>query len=367
MKRFARGIRWPALLASWLAGGFVAAAAPAQVAPPSQGPEWGPFRFLEYSIAPGETAKLGFTLAPSFDASFLDTMIVVVRGVRPGPTLCITAGVHGDEINGVEIVHRVYGRIRGSELAGTLLLVPAVNSHGFRTGSRYLPDRRDLNRFFPGSPTGSTASIIAHAVFGQVRAHCTALVDLHTGSFDRTNLPQIRTDISSPDALALAQGFGVGIVLDGKGPTGSLRRAAMDAGIPAVIYEAGQPLRFEEDEIARGYAGIRNVMVRLGMLAGDPAAVPPARVIRRTVWVRARNRGGIFLTPRRPGDAVRRGEALGTVTDPITEATDTIRAPVDGIIVGMAVPQVVLAGYALFHIGTTDAVAGGADPAAERD
>jgi predicted deacylase len=361
MKSFVRGIHWPAVPAV-LAGWLLAVAAPAQ-----EVAGWGPFRFLEYSIAPGETAKLGFTLAPSFDASFLDTMIVVVRGVRPGPTLCVTAGVHGDEINGVEIVHRVYARIRGSELAGTLLLVPAVNSHGFRTGSRYLPDRRDLNRYFPGSPSGSTASIIAHAVFEQVRAHCSALIDLHTGSFERTNLPQIRTDIANPAALELAQSFGVGIVLDGKGPGGSLRRAAMDVGIPAVIYEAGQPLRFEEDEIARGYAGIRNVMVQLGMLGGDRAAVAPAQVIRRTLWVRARNRGGIFLTPRRPGDLVRRGDALGTVTDPITEETDTIRAPVDGIIVGMAVPQVVLAGYALFHIGTTETLTGGADPAAERD
>lgn len=330
-------------------------------------PGWGALNFLDRTVAPGETARMGFTLAPSFDASFLDTLIVVIRGVRPGPTLCVTAGIHGDEINGVEIAHRLYSRIPGSSLAGTLIVVPAVNSHGFRTGSRYLPDRRDLNRFFPGSPRGSTASLIAHAVFQQVVLNCEALIDLHTGSDDRTNLPQIRTDLSNSRALDLARSFGAEAVLDGLGPQGSLRRAALDAGIPAVIYEAGMPLRFEEDVIARGYTGIRRVMAHLGMLAPEPGAAAPSRVFRRTLWVRTLTRGGIFLTERRPGDPVRRGELLGTVTDPITDAVDRILAPADGVIIGMAVPRVVLPGYALFHLGTDAAAGPGADPLEERD
>lgn len=328
---------------------------------------WGPLQFLGQSVRPGETAKMGFTMAPSFDASFLDTLIVVMRGVRGGPTLCITGGIHGDEINSVEIAHRVYSQIPASAIAGTVILVPAVNSHGFRTGSRYLPDRRDLNRHFPGSPNGSTASIIAHAVFQQIVQRCDALIDLHTGSNDRTNLPQIRTDLASPPALALARSFGIGIVLDGKGPAGSLRRAAMDAGIPAVIYEAGQPLRFEEDEIARGYAGIRNAMAEMSMLAPQGTGAAPARVFKRTMWVRARSQGGIFLTPRKPGEVVRSGEVLGTITDPITEAVERVLSPVDGVIVGMAVPQVVLPGYALFHIGTDAAATSATEPLEERD
>ena len=128
---------------------------------------------------------------------------------RPGPTLCITGGIHGDEINGVEIAHRIYSGITGAQLAGTLLVVPAVNAHGFRTGSRYLADRRDLNRAFPGSPTGSHADLIAHALFTEIRQHCTALLDLHTGSNSRTNLPQIRTDLGNPRALDVARAFGV--------------------------------------------------------------------------------------------------------------------------------------------------------------
>jgi predicted deacylase len=141
------------------------------------------------------------------------------------------------------------------------------------------------------------------------------------------------------------------VVLDGKGPAGNLRRAALDAGIPSVLFEAGEPLRFDETDIKLGVAGVRNVMAYLGMLPASPVAAPPSRVIRRTTWVRARGAGGIFLSDRNPGETVRTGEVLGTVTDPITETTELIRAPRDGLLIGMAVPQVILTGYALFHIG----------------
>jgi predicted deacylase len=312
---------------------------------------WGAIEVLGRSVAPGETARMPFLLGTSFVGSFLDTLVVVVRGAKPGPTLCITGGIHGDEINGVEIAHRIYSGIAGDQVAGTLLVIPAVNAHGFRTGSRYLADRRDLNRAFPGSATGSHADMIAHALFTQVRQHCASLLDLHTGSNSRTNLPQIRTDLGNARALDLARSFGVGVVLDGEGPDGNLRRAALDAGIPAVLYEAGEPLRFDENDIRTGVQGVRNVMAHLGMLPPGATPVPDSRVIRRTTWVRARGAGGIFLSGRKPGEQVRAGETLGTVTDPITETTEVIRAPRDGLLIGMALPQVVLPGYALFHLG----------------
>jgi hypothetical protein len=221
---------------------------------------------------------------------------------------------------------------------------------GLRSGSRYLPDRRDLNRAFPGSPEGSLASRIAHALYQGVIRHCQSLIDLHTGSANRTNLPQIRTDLESPRALALARSFGVGVVLHGRGPRGSLRRAVLDAGLPAVIYEAGEPLRFEENEIARGVEGVRNVMADLGMIAGAPKR-RPSEVYRKTSWVRAGDAIGVFLTPRQPGDVVRKGDVLGSVTDPVTEESATIVAPRDARIIGMAVPQIALPGYGLFHLG----------------
>ena len=314
---------------------------------------WPPLEFeaLGHSVAPGETWRTYIDLAQAFGtARMLETPLIVTRGVRPGPTLCLTAGIHGDELNGIEVAHRVYVGTPAAALAGTLIAVPAVNVPGIRSGSRYLPDRRDLNRAFPGTPKGSLASRIAYALYQGVIRHCDALIDLHTGSSSRTNLPQIRTDLGSPAALALARSFGVGVVLDGQGPDGSLRRAVLDAGVPAVIYEAGEPLRFQESEITAGVEGVKNVMGHLGMIAR--AAKPqPSEVYRKTAWVRAGDAIGIYLSARQPGDAVRKGDVLGTVTDPMSERSATIVAPRDGRILGMAVPQFALPGYALFHLG----------------
>lgn len=314
-------------------------------------PQWGPFEILGERIAPGERRELSFATDPSFVGAFVDTFVVVARGARSGPTLCLTGAIHGDELNGFEIANRSYAETKPEALAGTLLAVPAVNAYGFRTGSRYLPDRRDLNRAFPGTKRGSVASRLAGLVFEHVVRRCDALIDLHTGSFQRTNQPQIRTDLEEPRALALARSFAPEVVLHGRGPEGSLRRAALDAGIPAVIYEAGEPLRLEEGEIRRGVEGIANVMADLGMIAARPRARQPV-VFRSTRWIRADRVGGVFLSSRRPGEQVRSGEVLGTVTDPITHAREEIRAPADGQIIGMAVPQVVLVGYGLFHLGT---------------
>jgi hypothetical protein len=335
-------------LAALLVRGLPAAA----VANAEPGTEWPPLEVGGRSVAPGETARFSVDLARAIGGQgrMIDTLVVATRGTRPGPTLCLTAGIHGDELNGVEIAHRIYAGTSGSALSGTLIAIPAVNMAGLRSGTRYLPDRRDLNRGFPGNPKGSLASRIAHALYQGVLRQCDALIDLHTGSASRTNLPQIRTDLESPRALALARSFGVGVVLHGRGPRGSLRRAVLGAGVPAVIYEAGGPLRFEEAEIARGVEGVRNVMADLGMIT-SAAQRNPSEVYRKTSWVRAGNAIGIFLAARQPGDYVRTGEVLGTVTDPVTEETATIVAPREGRIIGVAVPQPVLPGYGLFHLG----------------
>lgn len=326
----------------------------ASIANAQQRAAWPPLELevLGRSVAPGETLRASVDVARTFGgkALMLDTFLVVTRGVRPGPTLCLVAGIHGDELNGVEIAHRIYAETSGSTLAGTLIALPAVNMHGVRSGSRDLPDRRDLNRAFPGNPNGSLASRIAHSLYQGVIRRCDALIDLHTGSSSRTNLPQIRTDLNSPPALALARSFGVGVVLHGRGPRGSLRRAVLDAGVPAVIYEAGEPLRFQEFEIAQGVDGVKNVMAHLGMITRDVKA-KPSEVYRKTSWVRAGNAIGIYLTARQSGDYVRQGDVLGTVTDPTSEESATIVAPRDGRIIGMAVPQFALPGYGLFHLG----------------
>lgn len=312
--------------------------------------DWGALELLGRTAEPGTTARFPFIPDRSFEASYLNTPVFVARGAKPGPTLCITAGVHGDELNGVEIARRAFSRLDPTTLRGTLIALPSVNAEGVRTGNRYLSDRRDLNRAFPGREGGSVASLIAHAVFKLVE-HCDALVDLHTASNNRTNLPQIRADISDPDVRELAVHFGLGIVVASRGPDGSLRREAVKAGIPAIIYEAGEPHHFQEDEVHRGVEGVENVMAYLEMTDRNDVEIPDARVYERTRWIRVpMNQGGFFFPAAGLGDFVKPGQILGRIVDPLTDASSDVISTRQGEVIGIALPQPVLSGYALFHL-----------------
>ncbi len=313
--------------------------------------EWPPLHVLGKVVVPGQTLTLSLLASESFMGAALPTPVLVTRGARPGPSLCLTAGIHGDEVNGVEIVRQVIEETQPLELAGTLLSVPVVNLHGFRRGSRYLPDRRDLNRFFPGNPRGSSASRIAHGLFDGVIRHCDALVDLHTGSFHRTNLPQVRADLRDPKIADLAQAFGAEIVVHSIGQLGTLRRSASLVSIPAITYEAGEPTRFQREEVERGVAGVKSVMRSLGMVdEGGPWIRGRQRVYYRSRWVRVDD-GGILRSRISLGDVVATGEVLGIVIDPLSSERAVVRAPQRGRVIGKAVDQVVIPGYAAFHIG----------------
>ncbi len=316
--------------------------------------DWGPATVAGTEVDAGQTLR--FTLAGdrSFEAAFIDVAIFVARGVRPGPTLCITSAIHGDEVNSVEIARRVFAGVDSRKMAGMLVVLPAVNSYGFRTMGRNMPDRRDLNRAFPGNLNGSVASIVAAEVFGRVIRDCSYVIDLHTGSNLRTNLPQVRVDTDNAKAVEMANHFGVGIVVAGEGPEGSLRRAAVSAGIPAIIYEAGPPYIFLEREISRGTQGVKNVMSYLGM-TDDPANTVPAQRLASSRWLRVSKRqGGIYLPTVAVGDTVTAGQLVATVTDPITDQVHEIRASEDGVVIGMSLPQVVLSGSALIHVGRVE-------------
>lgn len=312
-------------------------------------------QLLGREIAAGTRVKFPFIPDRSFEASYLNMPIFVARGLTPGPTLCLTAGVHGDELNGVEVARRAFARIDPVKLRGTLIALPAINAAGVRTGTRYLSDRRDLNRAFPGREGGSVGSLIAHSFTTNVLNHCDALVDLHTASNQRANLPQIRADISDPAIRDLAIHFGLGIVVAGSGPDGSLRREAVKAGIPAIIYEAGEPFRFQVDEIERGVQGVENVMAYLGMTEQAEREIPDSRIYERSRWIRvARGEGGFFFPTAELGDKVQVGNMLGTIVDPFTDESYELISPMAGEIIGMAVPQPVLSGYALFHVAWHD-------------
>ena len=309
---------------------------------------WDSIELLGRNLSPGDKRRLFLRASESFAGTSVEIPVLAMRGLTPGPTVCLTAGVHGDELNGIEIVRKVFEGLEPKSLSGMILGVPVANLHGFRRSSRYLPDRRDLNRFFPGHPAGSSASRIANALFQGVIVHCDRLVDFHTGSFHRANLPQLRADLRSSQILEMAVGFRAEQIIHSQGNRGTLRRAAVEAGIPAVTYEAGEPMRFQAAEIERGVRGVLSLLGSLGM-HGDAKPGDP-EIFYRSRWVRV-NDGGIFLTNRKLGEVVEVGDALGTVTDPVSNDRTELTSPVAGRIIGMALPQVVIPGFAAFHIG----------------
>ena len=318
----------------------------------------GTLRLLGATVAPGSTRRLSWSSSDLFEGLSTTTPVLVVNGARPGPTLCLTAAVHGDELNGIEMVRRVVHELDASELAGTVIGVPVVNLHGFRRGSRYLPDRRDLNRYFPGNPNGSSASRIAHAFFTEVVVHCNALVDLHTGSFHRTNMPQLRADLGDPRVVELTGGFGNLVVVHSRAAVGTLRRAAADIGIPAVTMEAGEPMRLQPEEVDHGVQGIRGLLNSMSMVQNRRLFGQRPAIYYSSRWVRA-DHGGMLLASVQPGDTVRSGQVLGTITDPVTNRVVRIVAPSDGRVIGMALNQVVMPGFAAFHLGLNDREPGG--------
>ena len=309
-----------------------------------------PLIILETEIAPGTSQRLSWSATELFEGVPVSTPVLVANGSAPGPTLCLTAAVHGDELNGIEMVRRIFHDIEPKKLSGALIGVPIVNVQGFRRGSRYLPDRRDLNRYFPGNPGGSAAARIAHALFNDIIMHCDAIIDLHTGSFERANLPQLRADLRNPDVVTLTHGFGATVVLHSPPTVGTLRYAATLAGIPAVTVEAGGPSQLELAEVKHGVKGVETLLTTLGMTRRTRLWGDPEPVYYRSSWVRADN-GGILLSDVSLGSTVRKGDLLGSITDPMSNARTELRSPYSGRIIGMARNQVVMPGFAAFHVG----------------
>lgn len=276
--------------------------------------------------------------------------VEIVHGRRDGPRLFVCAAIHGDEINGVEIVRRLLRISALKRLRGTLIAVPIVNVPGFLTQSRYLPDRRDLNRSFPGSKRGSLASRLANIFLEQVVGNATHGIDLHTGAIHRDNFPQIRGNLDDPETEKLARAFGVPVIINTGIRDGSLRGAATDCGVPVIVYEAGEALRFDEPCIRAGVKGVTRVMRALGMLPGSNLLKPQRRiVIRSSTWVRAPKSGLVRMNVAL-GQQVKQGDTLGLVADPFGENEVTVDCPADGVVIGRSNLPVVNEGDALFHV-----------------
>jgi predicted deacylase len=277
--------------------------------------------------------------------------VQVICGRKAGPVLFVSAAIHGDELNGVEIVRRLLKRKVLRSIRGTLLAVPIVNVHGFLNQSRYLPDRRDLNRSFPGSQKGSIAARLANMFIKQVVSKADYGIDLHTGAVNRSNLPQIRANLDDPETLEIAQTFGVPVIINSDIRDGSLRACAYDRGMPVLIYEAGEALRFDEISIRAGIRGILNVMRQIGMLPKlkNPKQVMPV-IARSTSWVRAPG-SGIVTAKIKLGNSVQKGQNLASISTPLGDEEDHVIAPFDGIVIGKSKLPLAHEGDALFHLG----------------
>jgi len=275
--------------------------------------------------------------------------IRVWRGARAGPVVFVSGAVHGDEINGTGTIRQLILDPPFELAAGTLVLVPVVNTLGFERHSRYLPDRRDLNRFFPGSQGGSLASRIARRLFEEVVERCDFGIDLHSAAVGRTNFPNVRADLSNPGVKRLAMAFGCEVVLDGAGPSGSLRGAACESGRPTILLEAGEVWKVEPGMVAYGVRGIRNVLIELGLVEGEPEAPLFRAVVDRALWVRAEV-GGFLEFHVSPGQLVRRGDVLATNSSMLGEERNVLAAPEDGIVIGMTTQPAVVPGLPVCHI-----------------
>lgn len=312
-----------------------------------------PFELGGTTVPAGERATVELRLTRLYTHSAITMPVQVVHGKQPGPRLFVSAAIHGDEINGVEIIRRLLKLPTLRRLHGTLIAVPVVNVHGFIHHSRYLPDRRDLNRSFPGSASGSLTARLAQLFMDEIVDNATHGIDLHTGAVHRDNLPQIRGNLDDPETERLARAFGVPVLLNSALRDGSLRQVAADRGIPMLLYEAGEALRFNELSIRAGVRGIIQVMRALDMLPPSKSkqrkTVDPL-IARSSLWVRAPD-SGILRIIRPLGARVRKGDVLGVLADAFGEREVTVTSPVNGIIIGRINLPLANEGDALFHIG----------------
>jgi uncharacterized protein len=313
-------------------------------------PEAAPFVIGDESVAPGSSHRFDLFAAYLPTRTPMNLPISVIHARKPGPCVWVSAAVHGDELNGVEIIRRVMERLDNRLQRGTLITAPIVNVFGFLQQSRYLPDRRDLNRSFPGSKRGSLASRLAHLFLNEIVARCSHGIDLHTAATDRSNYPQIRADLSDPKALSGAQAFAAPVMLNSPTRSGSLRAAARKLGIPVIVYEAGEPCRFNETAIRIGERGVLNVLRALQMVRGRPAAARPSLRLADSSWVRVRQ-GGLLRLRVVEGQRVERQQVLGVVSDPFGNEPNTLVAPFDGVVIGLALNPVVHGGDAAIHVG----------------
>lgn len=309
------------------------------------------------SVAAGSRKTIDLPVSVLSDHTPVAMSTHVVHGKVDGPTVFVSAGIHGDEVIGVEIVRRLLRTNQLRALRGTLIAIPIVNAFGFINHSRYLPDRRDLNRCFPGSAGGSLASRLAHLFMQEIVARSDLGIDLHSAAIHRTNLPQVRISEDNPRIAKLAEVFGAPVILQSSLREGSLRDAAKSVGKDVLLYEAGEGLRFDEMAVRAGVAGVLRILRHLDMIPAKGVAKPkaPPQYCTSSKWIRA-PAGGLLRAFKADGSIVSQGDVLASVADPFGEQEQDLIAPFSGIIIGRAVMPIVNEGDAIYHLAKVKSV-----------
>lgn len=323
-----------------------------------------PITIAGYTIEPGQKKTILLPSPEIYTQTKVDIPAHVFHGKRSGPKIFVIGTIHGDELNSMEIIRRLHRKINVKYFSGTLITVPVANVYGLILQSRYLPDRRDLNRSFPGSKKGSLAARLARVIIDEVVTQCQYGIDLHTGGLGRINMPQLRVNLDTPSVARLARIFDAPVILDAKLRDGSLRQSAGELGVPLLVYEGGEALRFNELCIRAGLRGILNVLNYLGMMSSNKKQMKHQKsVIPHTSrWVRApasglvQPLGDVYLTLTRP---VKKGDVLAYIHDPfLVNKSVSVIAPFAGIIIGQSLRPLANEGEGLFHIASVKKIAG---------
>ena len=308
-----------------------------------------PFAIAGHQVNGGRRARIEIPFARLMSGTSVSLPIIVWHGKTAGPTAWISAAVHGDEIEGVEIIRRVAQRISAQTVRGTVIAIPVVNVHGFNTGDRYLPDRRDLNRSFPGSRRGSLASRLADLMMDQIVSRCDYGIDLHTGSDHRTNLPQVRADLDDAETLRLARAFGAPILLHSMTRDGSLRQAATERGAKVLLYEGGEAWRFDDQSIGAGVSGVLRVLESTGFIDSAAPEAEESLLARSSRWIRS-GRSGIIQLEVSLGARVGSGEVVARIYDTFGKKLGDIKSRTAGVVIGHTQHPLVNRGDAIVHV-----------------
>ncbi len=307
-------------------------------------------KFNGTTVAPGQELRIDLQIARLPTHTNIDLPVLVRRGLNPGPVLLLTAGLHGDELNGIEILRTMIQDKLLHPVAGTIVAIPIVNIYGFLQNARYLPDGKDLNRSFPGSNTGSLARRVAHVLMKDIIPQIDYGIDFHTGGANITNYPQIRMVFDNKDNEFLADAFAAPFTLNSPLIDKSFRKAAASKGKSIIVYEGGESQRFDKDAIQEGIDGALRVMQKLGMIEQAPQVYHERIRLDESAWLRARY-SGIFHYFINPGDFIKRNQVIGTITDPYGESEFKVKAKHSGYVIGLNQTPVINAGDALMHVG----------------